>query len=55
MKKILALVLALTSVMFGGAIYAIGDKIKVGFKGKNAMLFDRKTGKLIALGSLEEK
>jgi len=45
----------LTSVMFGGAIYAIGDKIKVGFKGKNAMLFDRKTGKLIALGSLEEK
>ena len=44
-----------TSVMFGGAIFAIGDKVKVGFKGDNAMLFDRKTGKIIALGSLEIK
>jgi ABC-type sugar transport system ATPase subunit len=44
----------LTGVMFGGVVYKIGDKVKVGFKGKNAILFDRKSGEIVALGSLKE-
>ena len=43
----------LTGVMFGGVVYKLGDKVKVDFKGKNAILFDRKSGKFIALGSLK--
>jgi len=43
----------MTSVMFGGVVYALGDKVKLGFKGSNAILFDRKTGRKIALGALE--
>jgi len=42
----------MTGVMFGGVVYAIGDKVKLGFKGDNIILFDRKTGRKIALGSL---
>ena len=45
----------LTGVMFGGVVYKLGDKVKVGFSGNNAILFDRKTGKIIALGSLESE
>ncbi|MBQ1900843.1 MAG: ABC transporter ATP-binding protein, partial [Erysipelotrichaceae bacterium] len=33
----------LTGVMFGGVVYKLGDKVKVGFKGNNAILFDRKS------------
>jgi len=44
-----------TGVMFGGVVYAIGDKVKIGFKGNNVILFDRKTGRKIALGSLDIK
>jgi len=43
----------ITGVMFGGVVYNLGDKVKVGFKGNNVVLFDRKTGRRIALGSLE--
>lgn len=43
----------ITGVMFGGMVYNLGDKVKVGFKGNNAILFDRKTGRKIALGALE--
>ncbi|MCQ2553507.1 MAG: ABC transporter ATP-binding protein [Clostridia bacterium] len=42
----------ITGVMFGGVVYNLGDKVKVGFKGNNAILFDRKTGRKIALGAL---
>ena len=42
----------LTSVMFGGVIYSLGDKKKVNFKGDDAMLFSRSTGKIIGLGKL---
>lgn len=45
----------ITGVMFGGVVYNLGDKVKVGFKGNNVVLFDRKTGRRIALGSLELK
>ena len=43
----------LTGVMFGGVVYKLGDKVNVNFKGNNAILFDRKSGKIIALGSLK--
>ena len=43
----------LTGVMFGGVVYKLGDKVNVEFKGNNAILFDRKSGKIIALGSLK--
>lgn len=43
----------LTGVMFGGVVYTLGDKVNVDFKGNNAILFDRKSGKIIALGSLQ--
>ena len=39
--------------MFGGVVYKIGDKANIGFKGKNVILFDRKSGKIVALGSLK--
>lgn len=45
----------LTGVMFGGVVYKLGDKVKVGFKGNNAILFDRKSGEIVALGSLKEE
>ena len=45
----------ITGVMFGGVVYNLGDKVKLGFKGDNIVLFDRKTGRRIALGSLEIK
>ncbi|MBQ1509173.1 MAG: ABC transporter ATP-binding protein, partial [Erysipelotrichaceae bacterium] len=43
----------LTGVMFGGMVYRIGDKARVGFKGNNVILFSRKSGRFITLGSLE--
>ena len=45
----------LTGVMFGGVVYKLGDKVKVGFKGNNAILFDRKSSQIITLGSLKEE
>ncbi len=43
----------LTGVMFGGVVYSLGDKVNVNFKGRNAILFSRKSGKIIALGALK--
>ena len=42
----------LTSVMVGGVVYSLGDKKKVNFKGDEAILFYRSTGKIIGLGKL---
>ena len=43
----------LTGVVFGSTLFKIGEKISVDFSGNNIMLFDRKSGKCIAFGSLE--
>ena len=42
----------LTGVVFGSTLFTIGSKIKVDISGDNIMLFDRRSGKCIALGSL---
>ena len=42
----------LTGVVFGSTLFTIGSKIKVDISGGNIMLFDRRSGKCIALGSL---
>ncbi len=43
----------LTGVVFGATLFRIGEKVRLGFKGDNILLFDRKTGRSIAHGSLE--
>ena len=43
----------LTGVVFGGVDYKIGAKAKLSFIGREILLFDRKSGKLIAQGSLK--
>ena len=43
----------LTSVVFGSTRFEIGKKVKVSFPGDGIMLFDRKSGKLITLGSVK--
>ncbi len=43
----------LTSVIFGGVIYQIGQEEKINISGKDILLFDRRSGKLICAGSLE--
>ncbi len=43
----------LTGVVFGNTLFKIGTKVNVSFKGAEIMLFDRRSGKRIALGSLE--
>ena len=43
----------LTGVVFGSTLFKIGEKIRVDFSGSNIMLFDRRSGKCIAFGSLE--
>ncbi|ETP72940.1 ABC-type spermidine/putrescine transport system, ATPase component [Lachnospiraceae bacterium JC7] len=43
----------LTSVIFGGVIYQIGQEEKINITGKDILLFDRKSGKLICSGSLK--
>ena len=45
----------LTAVIFGGVDYMIGAKTKINFAGNEILLFDRKSGKLIASGQLEIK
>ena len=42
----------LTGVVFGSALFTIGSRIKVDISGDNVMLFDRRSGQCIALGSL---
>lgn len=43
----------LTSVIFGGVDYRVGSKCKFRFIGKEILLFDRKSGQLLAQGSLK--
>lgn len=42
----------LTSVVFGGTTFSLGEKIDCDFSGDEIFLFDRKTGKYITSGSL---
>lgn len=42
----------LTSVVFGNSVYKIGEKQKISLNGNDILLFDRKSGKCIAAGSL---
>ena len=43
----------LTGVIFGSSLFTIGAKAPLSSSGKNIMLFDRKSGQCIAVGSLE--
>ena len=43
----------LTGVVFGSTLFTIGSGIHVDITGENIMLFDRKSGACIAVGSLE--
>ena len=42
----------LTGVVFGSNLFKIGSKVNISFKGAKIMLFDRKSGRCITLGSL---
>ncbi|MCQ2558384.1 MAG: ABC transporter ATP-binding protein [Oscillospiraceae bacterium] len=42
----------LTGVVFGSTLFSIGEKIRMDLSGDGIMLFDRKGGKIISLGSL---
>ena len=42
----------LTGVVFGSTLFTIGAKTRVDISGDNIMLFDRRSGQCIALGSL---
>ena len=42
----------LTGVVFGSTLFTIGEKVKLSIGGDNIMLFDRRSGKCIAFGSL---
>ena len=43
----------LTGVVFGSTLFTIGEKVKLSIGGDNIMLFDRRSGKCIAFGSLQ--
>ncbi len=43
----------LTGVVFGSAMYTIGQKEKININGKDILLFDRISGRLICAGSLK--
>ena len=43
----------LTGVVFGSTLFTIGTQVYVDISGENIMLFDRKSGKCVAFGSLE--
>ena len=42
----------LTSVIFGGVLYRIGSEAKININGNDILLFDRKSGRMVAAGSL---
>jgi ABC-type sugar transport system ATPase subunit len=42
----------LTGVIYGGVDFEIGEKLTIKFQGHGAMLFDRKSGKLVTRGRL---
>ena len=43
----------LTGVVFGSTLFTIGSKVRVDISGSGVLLFDRKSGRRIAQGSLE--
>jgi len=43
----------LTGVVFGGAVYKIGEKVQISLSGDSVMLFARSNGRLIGVGSLD--
>ena len=43
----------LTGVVFGGVLYRIGEKVRLDFDGSGVVLFSRRNGRLISLGSVE--
>ena len=43
----------LTGVVFGGVLYRIGEKVRMDFDGSGVVLFSRRNGRLISLGSVE--
>ncbi len=43
----------LTGVVFGGVLYPLGQKVRLGFRGDGIVLFSRKNGRLIAQGRLD--
>nr|WP_325184646.1 ABC transporter ATP-binding protein [uncultured Oscillibacter sp.] len=43
----------LTGVVFGSTLFTIGAQVHVDISGENIMLFDRRSGKCVAFGSLE--
>ena len=45
----------LTSVMFGGIVYSLEEKIKLDFKGNNAILFAKTNGRFVSLGAIKVK
>lgn len=45
----------LTGVVFGGVLYKIGEKVRLDFDGSGVVLFSRRNGRLISLGSVELK
>ena len=45
----------LTSVIFGGITYKIGEKVRLRFSGEGSTMFSRMNGRLIATGKLEVK
>ena len=45
----------LTSVIFGGITYKLGEKVRIRFSGEGSTLFSRVNGRLIATGKLDVK
>ena len=45
----------LTGVVFGGITYKLGTEVNIDIAGKNILLFDRRTGKIICSGRLQLK
>ena len=43
----------LTGVVFGSSLFTIGAQVPVSVSGEDIMLFDRKSGKCVCLGSLK--
>ena len=43
----------LTGVVFGNTVFTIGEKANIDISGDDIMLFDRKSGKCVALGSIK--
>ena len=43
----------LTGVVFGSTLFTIGSKVRVDISGNGVLLFDRRSGRCIAQGSLE--